>query len=91
MYTLNTTLRKSEPSKYVKLDKFNNQYIVTLTDCNGKEYNKGYGYSAIEAINDLYTNSRRLNEHLNNKYFLFEEMYRSKIKIYELNQIHRKS
>ncbi len=42
--------------KHLKFEWKNDQYIATLIDQNEHEIIKGYGYSVIEAINDLHSN-----------------------------------
>lgn len=41
--------------EHLKFELINNQHVATLVDSTGYEIVKGYGDTAIEAINDLHS------------------------------------
>ncbi len=44
-----------EQLRHLKFEKQNDQHVVTLVDSNQNEIIKGYGKTAIEAVNDLHS------------------------------------
>ena len=44
-----------EQLRHIKLEKISNEYVVTLVDSTDYEIIKGYGKTAIEALNDLHS------------------------------------
>ncbi|WP_109434013.1 hypothetical protein [Aquimarina sp. AU119] len=48
--------RHLKSKEHLQLKKNNNSHIIIWVDATGREYGRGQGMSAIEAINDLYTN-----------------------------------